>query len=398
MVKYGVVVAAKYSHVVINEAGSMSHEDQWHLIGIAEEGETSLDKYGEHISINAPTTLILTANPIGTKWDSPKMSKDKMVVIRQNLLDRIDQIYGFFDAQTEEEMEEFTEELEKIASRIPHNYNFLIKYLQYAKTIDPKLTEVTKYRLNRFWTNAKLKGMAGNRSLFSIKRIAEAQAKLNLSRIVDENIARKTMQSLQLMYYQYGTIIEQIQNPRDLTVEVFYNILKENNGGIKYTIKELCKKASEKNKQVNGYLKKKWDFENNKELKTIINMLEQKENIKTVGLKPRTLMYYNNISPSYITTATTNSLSGISDPYAESSNGINEKNNENINKQQQQTTWSDTPDRSDSITEEKSNTDENSDNVTLVNISGNKKSPSLEMTEKRYNSWIGKENENKENI
>lgn len=83
--------------------------------------------------------------------------------------------------------------------------------------------------------------------MFSINRIAEAQAKLNLSWEVDDIIANKTMKSLQLMYNQYGKVIEQIQNPRDLTVEVFYNILKENNG-IGYTINELCKKASEKNK------------------------------------------------------------------------------------------------------------------------------------------------------
>ena len=82
MVKYGVVVAAKNSHVVINEASSLAHEDQSHLVGISEEGYTTLDKWGEHIPIDAPTTLILTANPIGTKWESSKISKDKMVVIR----------------------------------------------------------------------------------------------------------------------------------------------------------------------------------------------------------------------------------------------------------------------------------------------------------------------------
>jgi replicative DNA helicase Mcm len=138
MVKYGVVVAAKNSHVVINEASSLTHEDQSHLVGISEEGYTTLDKWGEHIPIDAPTTLILTANPIGTKWESSKISKDKMVVIRENLLNRIDQIYGFFDAQTEEEMEEFIEEITKIKNRKPHNYNFLIKYIQYVKTIEPK--------------------------------------------------------------------------------------------------------------------------------------------------------------------------------------------------------------------------------------------------------------------
>jgi DNA replicative helicase MCM subunit Mcm2 (Cdc46/Mcm family) len=296
MVKYGVVVAAKNSHVVLNEASSLSHDDQWHLIGIAEEGKTSLDKWGEHIPIDAPTTLILTANPVGTKWQSPKMSKDKMIVIRQNLLDRMDQIYGFFDYQTQEEMEEFIEELDKITNRKPHNYNFLSKFLQYAKTIEPKLTETTRYRLNRFWIKAKLNDMAGNRSFFSIQRIAEAQAKLNLSWEVDDIIARKTMQTLQLMYNQYGVTVEQIQNPRDLTVEVFYNILKEKNGGIEYTVRELCKKGSEKNKQVDGYLKNRWDFETNRELKTIVNMLEQRENIKIVGLKPRILVYISDIS------------------------------------------------------------------------------------------------------
>jgi len=332
MVKYGVVVAAKNSHIVINEAGSLSHEDQSHLIGIAEEGTTSLDKWGEHISIDAPTTLILTANPIGTKWESSKMSKDKMVVIRQNLMDRIDQIYGFFDAQTEEEMEEFVNEMDKNSRRRPHNSNFLIKFLQYAKTIEPKLTEITKYRLNRFWINAKIKGMAGNRTFFSIKRIAEAQAKLNLSWQVDDNIARKTMQSLQLMYNQYGTTIEQIQNPRDLTVEVFYEILKENKG-INHSIRELCKKASEKNKQINKYLKKNWELSQNKELRTILEMLEQKENIKIIKLKPRVLVYSieTSLNPIESKRDIDNSIYDQCDSYDQSSNNTLEENENNDN-------------------------------------------------------------------
>ena len=103
------------------------------------------------------------------------------------------------------------------------------------------------------------------------------------------------MQSLKLMFMQYGKIIEQIQNPRDLTVEVFYNILKDNNK-TGYTVKELCKKGSEKNKQVSEYLKNKWNFVDNKELRDIINMLEQKQGIKIINLKPRVLQYSDDIS------------------------------------------------------------------------------------------------------
>ncbi len=343
MVKYGVVVAAKNSHVVINEASALLYDDQGHLVGIAEEGKTTLDKWGEHISIDAPTTLIFTTNPIGTKWESSKMSKDKMIVIKPNLLDRIDQTYGFFDNQTEEELEGFTEELDKIANKKPHYYNFLSKYLQYVKTIEPEFVGTTKYRLNRFWINAKLEGVATNRSFFSIKRIAGAQAKLNLSWEIDDNIARKTMNSLQLMYSQYGTLIEQIQNPRDLTVKIFYNILKENKN-IEYSVKGLCKIASEKNKQVNTYLRKKWDLEHNIELRNIVDMVEQKQNVKFVSLKPKTLVYYD-ISFSNNPSSSSSSLSDLSD---QPQSHVNEENNKKI-VNEQSTTRSDTSDTSDSI-------------------------------------------------
>jgi DNA replicative helicase MCM subunit Mcm2 (Cdc46/Mcm family) len=386
MVKYGVVVAAKNSHVVINEASFLTYDDQAHLIGIGEEGKTTLDKWGEHIPIDAPTTLIFTTNPLGTKWESQKLSKDKMVVIRQNLLDRIDQTYGFFDAQTEEEMEEFADELDKIGNRKPHNYTFLTKFLQYAKTIEPEFVGTTNYRLKRFWINAKIKKVASNRSFFSIKRIAEAQAKLNLSSVVDDFIAKKTMESLTLMYNQYGALIEQIQNPRDLTVEVFYNILKENDGGgVAYTIRELCKKASEKNKQVSTYLKNKWDLESNRELKNIIDMVEQKENVKVVGFRPKTLVYYNNTSnndsslPSTSSTNTTTSLSDLSDQSDKPQGEINEKNNKKIDNESL-TTLSDRSERSDS-------TDK------LVGIST--KTPPIAMTNEQFDAWFGKQ-ENEE--
>ena len=389
MVKYGVVVAAKNSHVVINEAGSMAHEDQWHLVGIAEEGKTTLDKYGEHIPIDAPTTLILTANPLGTKWNSSKMSNDKMVVIRPNLLDRVDQIYGFFDAQTEEEMEEFIEEITKIKNRKPHNYNFLIKYLQYLKIINPKWVGNAEKRLNRFWINAKSKGLCSNRSLFSIKRIAEAQAKLNLSDEVDDIIASQTMYSLQLMYNQYGKVIEQIQNPRDLTIEVFYNILKENNK-TGYTVKELCKKSSEKNKQIKEYLKNRWDLEHNKELKTIIGILEHKQGVIVTSLRPKVLRYSIETSEKDSHSSNNNNgLSDHSDHSDQNSTSRIEKNNENFEKDIQNDE-ADRSDRSDSEEEYISDTK-------LVNISGTKKSNPIEMTKEQYDSWAGNENEKEEN-
>ena len=39
------------------------------------------------------------------------------------------------------------------------------------------------------------------------------------------------MDSLRLIYVQYGKVIERISNPRDITVQSFYNIVKQTNTG-----------------------------------------------------------------------------------------------------------------------------------------------------------------------
>ena len=374
IVRYGVVVAAKNSHVVINESSSLSYDDQGHLTGIAEEGKSSLDKYSQHIPIDAPTTLILTTNPIGTKWKSNKMTKEEMSVIKPNLLDRIDQKYGFFDYQTESELEQFVKEVTKIKNRKPHNYNFLSKYLQYVKTIEPEWVGNAERRLNKFWIKIKLQDLEHNRSFFSIKRIAEAQAKLNLCWKVDDFIANKTMQSLQLMFMQYGKIIEQIRNPRYLTIETIYDILKENNG-IGYTTSELCRIASDKNKQIKEYLNNRWDFENNKELRTIIGILEQKTGIIITKFRPKVLQYSIETSENNNHNSVTDQ-SDQSDQYLDSQieNNKNFQNHDQVDLEER----AERTERSDSIDK-------------LVEISS--KSPPIGMTKERYESWFGKQNE-----
>ena len=47
----------------------MAHEDQSHLVGIAEEGNTTLDKWGEHIPIDAPTTSDINSKSLRNKME-----------------------------------------------------------------------------------------------------------------------------------------------------------------------------------------------------------------------------------------------------------------------------------------------------------------------------------------
>ncbi len=322
-ISYGVLVLAKNSHVVINEIGAMPYEDQKYFDELAEEGGCTLEKYGRHFEIDAPTAIIATANPIKTKWESNLKISNSEIPVKQNLLHRFDQIYGFRDLETESELKKYTDEKTRMKKRKPHNYNFLKKYLEYVKNIKVKYTGYSERRLGAFFIKTKMKNVGTMRTFDSIQRIAEAQAKLNMSWEVDDIIATKTMESLKLMYAQYAEIIDSITDPRDTVLEEFYNILKTNEG-TSYTIYELCKIGSDNKKQIKEYLKDKWKLDTNRNLQNIVDILEERPNIKIISLKPKVLQYIviapppqqQQLSPSTsLEESDTTGLSGISDIY-----------------------------------------------------------------------------------
>ena len=262
----------------------MNFEDQGHLIDTLEEGRLTLDKYGMHYEIDSPTSVIATSNPHGISWKTSTVSKDDIPIVK-NLLDRFDQSYEFRDNLSETEIEEYTKRKTILRKQKNHNYNFLKKYLIYVKSnINPKITENTENRLNKFWINTKIQGVATNRSYDSIFRIAEAQAKLNFSNEIGDEIANQVMDSLILIYVQYGKVIEKISNPRSITAQSFFNILKQTDIG--FSIIELCKTACEENKQVAEYLGNKWSLQNNHKLKTVVDILVNRQDIKIIQQKP----------------------------------------------------------------------------------------------------------------
>jgi len=343
VLRLGAIVLSKNSICAVNEIGTLNFEDQGHLIDILEEGHPTLDKYGRHYEIDSPTTIIATANPNGISWKTTTVSKDDIPIVK-NLLDRFDQIYEFRDNLSETEIEEYTKRKTILRKRKNHNYSFLKKYLIYVKSnINLKITENTENRLNKFWINAKIQGVATNRSYDSIFRIAEAQAKLNFSDEIDDEIANQVMDSLSLIYIQYGKVVKKISNPRDITSQSFFNILKQTDTG--FSISELCKTACEENKQISEYLGNKWSLQNNHKLKTVIDILINRHDIKIIQQKPLVLQYIlqsgqeqknENICDDDYLESNSKSLSDVYDIYDVNNNNNNNKIINQSNSIQQQ--------------------------------------------------------------
>lgn len=202
VLRLGPVALARHAICVINEITSMSPEDQKMMLDVLEEGKFSKGAYGMIRDISAPTIIIATANPNQHSWtDKQKISNDEIWVVKP-LLDRFDQIYSFRDNFEERQCKEYTGFHDMLMERRPHNHNFLGKYLIHASKLEVTISDEAKSMLNTFWIKAKSEGKANNRMLDSLFRIAEAQAKLQLKNVVDDKIAKETMESFQVMMVQ----------------------------------------------------------------------------------------------------------------------------------------------------------------------------------------------------
>jgi replicative DNA helicase Mcm len=306
--RYGAIVLSRGSVCIINELGAMSLDDQKHLLDIAEEGRCTIDKYGLHLEIDSPTTIIATANPYNQTWSGFKMNKDEIPSLK-TFLDRCDQIYGFKDAPSEEEIRDYPKKKTAIRNRRNHNYNFLRKVLMYMKTVNPKFTAEATEMLNQFWINAKNDGLATNRTYDSLFRMAVAQSRLNLSDVINEEIVTQVMNSLSLMWSQYGKEAKIMMSPRVLTYQTFYRVLQVTESGM--TISELCKRACDMSDEVKDYLGDKFSLEHNHKLKSAVDNLMNNSHIWRIGEKPIVLKYVDSIES--IKSFDGNSLSDASD-------------------------------------------------------------------------------------
>ena len=293
--RLGAIPLARNAICAIDEVTAFSPEEQARLLDVLEEGILEIDKHGRHWTIPSPTTIVASANPIQSRWTNRDViSKDEINMLK-TLLDRFQQTYVFRDDMSNEQADKFVNQMSTIRKRKPHNYNFLRKYLIYASTIKVKtITPEAEYMINEFWKSAKAQETLTMRMYGGLFSIAEAQAKLHLKDVVDEEIAKQTMESVQLMMIQHGQTVMAKSSPRDITYNKLLEILQNNKAGV--VIKSLCEIASKENPQIASYLGKNWSLESNIKVRVIVDMLRNHSDVREVGSKPVILKWVGSTS------------------------------------------------------------------------------------------------------
>ena len=332
----GPIPLAKGAICTINELGRQSMEDQGHLLDVMEEGEFTKNAFGKSVRIKAPTTIIATANPINnSKWrDSNKVDLTEFPVL-EPIQDRFDLKFIFKDRKDIEEIRRFADQLTEIEDKkdnmeLPDHTEFLTKYIQYAKEIQPKLSEEARHMLKEFYIEIASKFFGSPRIHITLPKLAKAIARLKLKDIADEEDAEEAMQFYNVMLQNFQKQVVISQSPREVAYQECMSVLKEmkNFGG--FTFEKLIEKICQRNEHLSNYFrygKVSLQIKHNKKSRNVYDMLLNNSKIKKIGEKPTVLQWLSDPSDP-------------SDPDLETKTEKNDDNpkTEEDNQQQQQKT------------------------------------------------------------
>ena len=231
-----------------------------------EEGEFTINKYAINAKIKSPTVIMASANPVGSTWSSNSKNYDNEKInmndipLLQPVKDRFDLKFILKDLQSEQELREYANEKTKLlAKKIPDYYQYLRKYIQYAKQLNPVITEEARLMLNEYYVNLTFSLSKSNptfgskRILETLIRIAKSISKLKLNNEIDKADAKDAMEFYNMVIYQYleSTVLIP-DDPKSIAISEFIAILK--NSTFAYSIDHLADAACKKNEYVKSYL------------------------------------------------------------------------------------------------------------------------------------------------
>ncbi len=306
--RFGPVVLAKDSLCAINEIGQLPIEEHKHLLDCMEENGISMAKYGFSTKIEAHPSIVATANPVNNKWQNSESVSMREFPTLSQVIQRFDLIFIFRENTTPSYLGRYVDKRKKTVEDYKNglyegNEDFLVKYILYARSLKPIVSERAYFLLKEFYINMGKSGITGlPRKLDSLLRITISIAKLKLKNVADVEDAQQVMLFYNDILKDFNQASVLATNPRDFAYGEIRKAVKENNGSaitltdaailacskdkdVKFYL--LGKRASNSDNNIREYLK----LNNNWHLKEILEFIKNDDCLQIILDKPITIRW-----------------------------------------------------------------------------------------------------------